>query len=393
MASPIEEFQVGQKAHFQQLITQEKLNTFVDLTGDDNPLHLDQEFAVTTSCKGRVVHGMLSASYLSTLIGKHLPGEGALWLSQSMEFLHPVRLGDSLTFEAEVTEIHKRQEILILSIKVTNQREQMVITGTAKVRLTSSSKITPKPQTQSKVVLIAGSGGGIGAATARLLAEKGSPLILHYYRNEEGAHSLARELEAKGADVMTAQADLTKESSVQALFSKVEKRFGQLLGLVCAASPPIVEKSLLELGWSEFETHLEGQLKSAVLCIQAAVPLMIKNNGGSIVLIGSQAAVSQPPAKWLAYAIAKRAVHGLTPILSRELGPKGIRINTVAPGMTETNFILHLPEKARLLAEQKTPLRKIAKPGEVAETIAFLLSDGAGHLTGVTLPIDGGGTA
>ncbi len=392
MAHSIEEFHVGEKARFQQLITQEKLDKFVDLTGDDNPLHLSEEFAKNTPCKGRVVHGMLSASYVSTLVGKHLPGEGALWLAQSMEFLHPVRLGDTLTFEAEVTEIHPRQQILNLAIKVTNQHEQVVLSGTAKVRLAVSAKSSPKAKIQTKAVLVTGSGAGIGAETARVLAEKGFPLVLHYFRNEEGVTSLARELEANGREVMIAQSDLTKESSVQALLAKVKKRYGQLFGLVCAASPPMSEKGLLETGWTEFETQLEGQLKSAILCIQAALPLMLENKGGSIVIVGSQAAISHPPAKWLAYAVAKHALHGLTPSLVRELGPKGIRINTVAPGMVDTRFIRHVPEKARLLAEQRTPLRKIAKPHEVAETIAFLLSDSASHITGVTLPVDGGGT-
>ncbi len=97
-----QDIQVGDKETLSHTITKEDIAKFVDLTGDDNRLHVDEKFASSTQFKKPVVHGMLGASFISTIIGTKLPGDGALWFSQSLEFLLPVRIGDELTVTAEV---------------------------------------------------------------------------------------------------------------------------------------------------------------------------------------------------------------------------------------------------------------------------------------------------
>jgi 3-oxoacyl-[acyl-carrier protein] reductase len=129
MAKKIEDFFVGQKAELVHRITREDVRRFIELTGDDNPLHADEKYAARSSFKGIVTHGMLSASFISTLVGKKIPGEGALWMSQSMQFLLPVRLDDELRFVAEVTQISVREKMLSLHTEVFNQYGQRVLTG------------------------------------------------------------------------------------------------------------------------------------------------------------------------------------------------------------------------------------------------------------------------
>ena len=116
-----EDFYVGYKASFKHRITRNDVENFVSLTGDDNKLHVDTKYAEKTEYKGIVVHGMLGASYISTLVGKYIPGDGALWLSQSIEFLNPIRIDDELLISAEVVSTNNSLRILSLKIEISNQ--------------------------------------------------------------------------------------------------------------------------------------------------------------------------------------------------------------------------------------------------------------------------------
>jgi 3-oxoacyl-[acyl-carrier protein] reductase len=117
---------------------------FVEMTGDNNPLHLDRTYAESTSYKDIVVHGMLGASFISTVIGTKLPGAGALWISQNMEFLLPVRLGDVLTISVKVLKKHERDQLLELDTRIVNQNKQLILNGVGKVKvlMATQSKVT-----------------------------------------------------------------------------------------------------------------------------------------------------------------------------------------------------------------------------------------------------------
>ncbi|NBV41298.1 MaoC family dehydratase, partial [bacterium] len=133
-SKPFDAFQVGDVATLTHVITQSDIEKFVALTGDDNPLHVDKKYAKTTVFKEPVAHGMLGASFISTIIGKHIPGDGALWMSQSFEFLLPVRIGDTLTISAKILEKHDSQRMFVLETDIINQHKQLVVRGQAKVK-------------------------------------------------------------------------------------------------------------------------------------------------------------------------------------------------------------------------------------------------------------------
>ena len=113
-----ESIQIGTKESLTHKITQDDVEKFVDLTGDDNRLHIDKDYAAKTSFKKPVVHGMIGASFISTIIGTKLPGDGALWFSQTLEFLVPVRVGDKITVYAEVIKKNDREKIIELNIEI-----------------------------------------------------------------------------------------------------------------------------------------------------------------------------------------------------------------------------------------------------------------------------------
>ena len=126
---------IGDKAELTHTICQSDIDQFVELTGDDNKLHVDEQFVSTTSFKKPVAHGMLGASFISTLIGTKLPGDGALWFSQSLEFILPVRVGDTIKIVAEVLKKIDRSKTIELKTDIFNQNKQKVTAGLAKVKI------------------------------------------------------------------------------------------------------------------------------------------------------------------------------------------------------------------------------------------------------------------
>lgn len=128
-----ESVQIGQEASLEHHITENDVQTFADLTGDHNPLHLDEDFAGTTKFKKRVVHGMLTASFISTIIGMTLPGPGSLYLGQDLNFKRPVFLGDTIHVRVKVAQKVISTRMVTLETVILNQDAKTVISGTAKV--------------------------------------------------------------------------------------------------------------------------------------------------------------------------------------------------------------------------------------------------------------------
>ena len=131
----IGDFEIGQRATFSKTVGEADMTHFVAITGDVNPIHIDEEFAKSTFFGERIVHGVLSGSLISTIIGTKLPGTGAIYRAQSFEFLRPVHVGDTLTAWVEVTGLDEEDEVLELATGVDNQREERVIRGKAEVGL------------------------------------------------------------------------------------------------------------------------------------------------------------------------------------------------------------------------------------------------------------------
>lgn len=389
----IEDFFVGQTAQFTQKITEDIVKKFVEITGDDNPLHVDKAFAEQSSFKGIVTHGMLSASFISTMVGKHIPGDGALWVSQNLQFLLPVRLNDELLIKAEITKLAVKERLLNLKTEILNQYGQKVLTGDGQVKLLEvkeqEKEISPAAA-RKKVALVTGSSRGIGAAICKKLAEQGYKVVVNYRSDEAGANNTVKEIISKGGQASAFKADVSSEKEVAMLFDFIRKQFGGLTVLVNNASPKIIEKKITESTWEDYTRQMEGQLKAAVLCSNAAVQLMEPIKYGAIVNIGSIVSLSVPPAKWAAYTVAKAALTSFTKGYALETGPTGIRVNMVSPGMTDTLMVAEIPEKQRLLQAAQTPLRRLSRPEDVANAVAFLASDEAAYITGENLLVGGG---
>jgi 3-oxoacyl-[acyl-carrier protein] reductase len=385
-------FSVGVCAQIEHEITAEDIKKFVEITGDDNPLHVDRGFAEKTSFKGIVAHGMLGASFISTVIGKHIPGTGALWMSQSLDFLLPVRIGDRLRIRAEVKALQVSQRVLTLKIEIRNQHDQLVLTGESKVKAleVSSPEVADARMEGPKVAIVTGASRGIGAQTARYLARDGFAVIVNYHADADGAQQVVADIEQNKGRALAVRADVTHPEQVRELILAAESRFGGLSAVVNNASARLIPKPFEKLTSEDFELHMKVQVYGAFEVIRQALPYLVRCSDAAVVNVGSIVADNLPPPELTPYVAAKSALVSLTKSLALEYGPKGVRFNVVSPGMTDTALIADMPEKAKMLARMQTPLRRLADPGQIAEGIAFLLSPRARHITGENLRICGG---
>ncbi len=391
MFKDYQSIKVGDSAKLVKKITVEDIKKFVDMTGDDNLLHVNKEYAKTTPFKDIVVHGMLGASFISTIIGTKLPGNGALWISQTLDFLLPVRLGDELTIAATVLNKVDRERLLELETKVTNQSGQTVLFGMGKVKVLETTAISEEKKLEKqKVAIVTGGAGGIGHSICTQLAKAGYSVVVNYLKSEGSANELVAEIKAAGGKAIAIRANVSVREEAQELFEKTVRTFGNVTLLVNNASPKIAPKGFETLEWKDISEHLDVQLKGAFNLINACVPTMKEQRYGKIINITSQVLDSTPTPGWTAYTIGKSALATYSKYLAAELGPLGIHVNCVSPGMTDTGFIGDIPEKARLIIARQAPLRRLAKPNDVASAVTFLASDNADFITGETLRVNGG---
>jgi 3-oxoacyl-[acyl-carrier protein] reductase len=394
MFADFDAIKVGDTRTLTRAISEADVRRFVEMTGDDNPLHVDRAYAEATSFRDIVVHGMLGASFISTVIGTQLPGPGALWVAQNLEFLLPVRLGDTLQVSCTVTAKHARDRLLELDTTIVNQSGQTVLSGSGKVKMLEGRATQPAAADSGRrrVALVTGGGGGIGRAICQRLARDDLDVVVAYNGRADRAQATVAAIEALdgAARAVAIQADLATADGAASLAKRATQAFGALDVLVNNASPAIGAKAFADLGWADIQAHLDVQVKAAFLLAQAVLPAMAERGHGRIVNITSQVTEGAPTPTWTAYAMAKAALATMSRYLAAEAGPSGVTVNCVAPGMTETALIGDIPEKAQLIAARQTPMRRLAAPADVAAAVAYLASDEAGFVTGHTLSVNGG---
>jgi 3-oxoacyl-[acyl-carrier protein] reductase len=383
---------VGDRRDLVKTITDDDIRQFVRMTGDDNPLHVDPVFAAQTPFKDIVVHGMLGASFISTVIGTRLPGPGALWVSQNLEFLLPVRLGDALTVSCTVVAKHERDRLLDLDTRITNQNQQTVLKGLGRVKMLES--VLPLHAEArlglSRVAIVTGGAGGIGEAICRRLAKDGFHVALNFHRNKARAERIVDSIVADSGHAVAIEADVGSPSGAASLVERAQALLGPIGVLVNNASPRINPKALVDMSWSDLQQHLDVQLKGAFLLTQQCVPAMAARRAGRIVNITTQAIRGAPTPHWTAYAVAKSALATFSRQMANELGPAGVTVNCIAPGMTETALIGDIPQKQQMIIGRQTPLRRLARPGDIAAAVSYLANEDSAFVTGHTLDVNGG---
>jgi NAD(P)-dependent dehydrogenase (short-subunit alcohol dehydrogenase family) len=241
----------------------------------------------------------------------------------------------------------------------------------------------------TKVVLITGGSRGIGAATALLAARRGYAVALNYASNASAAQDLARQIQASGGRAISLQADVADETQVLKMFEALDAEFGRLDALVNNAG--IVDKpcAVQDMSTARLRRMFDTNILGSFVCAREALKRM--RGGASIVNVGSVAARIGSPNLYVDYAASKGAIDSFTLGLSKEVAPRGIRVNCVRPGIIDTE--IHAsggqPDRAQALGAQQ-PLQRAGTAQEVAQAIVWLLSDEASYTTGAIVDVAGG---
>jgi 3-oxoacyl-[acyl-carrier protein] reductase len=240
-----------------------------------------------------------------------------------------------------------------------------------------------------KVALVAGGSRGIGAAVARRLAAMGAEVVVTYKSRRDAADAVVSGIEGAGGKAHACEVDIVQSYSVSALVGNVVDRCGRIDILVNSAGiAPYRPLGAIDTAY--VRELLDANVLGAILLTQAVVPYL-PSPGGRIIHFSSRLAVSPIPASSV-YAATKAAVSALTLALSKELGPKGITINAVAPGVIETDMTTAIISERGNMIRAATPLGRIGMPDDIAGIVAFLASPDSGWITGRTLLADGGMT-
>ncbi|MGE7989943.1 SDR family NAD(P)-dependent oxidoreductase [Pseudomonas sp. NPDC089554] len=248
---------------------------------------------------------------------------------------------------------------------------------------------TPNPakELSGKRALVTGASRGIGAAIALALADKGADVAITYLRSTDSATALVRAIEAKGVRALAIQADSGDPAAVTRSVGQAVRGLGGLDILVNNVGIARLG-NFTDLTLSDIDALLAVNVRSAVLAIQAAIPHL--GQGGRIITTGSNAAERAPFAGIAGYSMTKSALLGLTRHLARELGPRGITINLVQPGPTETDLNPDDGSELSLMNRKLTSLGRYGKPADIAAVVAFLATPASSFMTGSFVTVDGG---
>ena len=245
-----------------------------------------------------------------------------------------------------------------------------------------------------KIILITGASRGIGAATARLAAERGYAVCVNYLTNHGAAERVVQEIAGSAGTAMAVKADVSLEEDVLRLFKAIDEKLGPLTALVNNVGIVARQTRVENMDASRVNRVFAVNVTASILCAREAIRRMSTKyggQGGAIVNVSSVAAKLGSPDEYVDYAAAKAAIDTFTIGLAKEVATEGIRVNAVRPGVVYTDIHASGGEPNRVeRVKEHVPMKRGGQPDEIARTILWLLSDEASYSTGAILDVSGG---
>jgi 3-oxoacyl-[acyl-carrier protein] reductase len=380
----------GDEARVNATITRELIETTAQITGDDNPLHLDDDAARRFGQSRPIAHGQILMGLVSRLIGTQLPGPGAVWFESQIRFLTPVYAGDVVNVLGRVAQVSAASRVVVMDIVATNQHGAEVLRGQTKVRVPEPVREADTDMNAAeRVALVTGGGRGLGRAVADALADSGMAVVINYRSDRDTAQATVDALRGKGARAVAVEGAVGAAGTARALVERAQNEFGRLDIIVHGATPRIEQRPWNELTERDFHAFFDTYVVGLHELVAAAAPAMQERRFGRIIAVLSSAIAEMPP-KLGAYITGKYALYGLCRALAVELGPANVTVNCVTPGMLVSEYADRAGLAAREIVARKTPLRRLGDPADVAKVVSFLASDAASFVSGANIPVTGG---
>ena len=240
-----------------------------------------------------------------------------------------------------------------------------------------------------KIALVTGASRGIGAATAIKLAEHGAVVAVNYNQSEGKATEVVNIIRQNNGRAIAVKANVFDREESEQMVHEVEKEFGKIDVVVLNAGANFKNAPFMEQTWDDFEKKILHEIQGSFWTLKALLPSMIERKSGSVIIVSSGLS-RRPNTGFSAHSTAKSALDAFAKSLAFEMGPSGIRVNVVAPGLTLTDATSFMPEERKKMAANMTPLRRIGLPEDIAGAVLFYASDEAKFITGNYLPVNGG---
>lgn len=387
---------VGKNISFKKKISKDLIKKFSKLSGDNNPIHINEKYVSKTAYKKIVAHGMLSETYLSKIIGTKLPGKGSLWVEKEVKYLKIVRVNDVITFKANVEEIDEKNRIAFINIYGLNQYGEKVINSNNKVIIPENCKIDSKKTVKkekniikiknikNKTILVLGASGGIGFEIVKKFLKSGYIVHCQYFSEKKNLYKLKKKFKDK---IFIHHLDIKSNISLLKFFKSIKKiKFTHLINCII---PKIYNKEFINVTKRDYEYYFSKLFFNIVEIINKISKKFIENKNGNIIDV-STVFLKIPERNFLPYITYKGAMKSFIKTLSIELSGYNIRVNIITAGVTETNQISNMTKKQKMLIAARTPLKRIASVRDIANAAKFLASEDSSFINAADLNVDGG---